>query len=133
MGGAVCVLRTRGACARRAFNYPAQLALDIDRIKVCLTTRSALKARQKARAIVLSTDRAVSGAQHILTAGQRLDAAVEQVSRARDDGDPTALRAAEILKEQRLLDYRLATLPERLAPVLESLIVASTAVSQRAR
>ncbi|WP_326742793.1 hypothetical protein [Streptomyces sp. NBC_01768] len=82
---------------------------------------------------MLSTDRAVSGAQHILTAGQRLDAAVEQVSRARDDGDPTALRAAEILKEQRLLDYRLATLPERLAPVLESLIVASTAVSQRAR
>ncbi|MFD4949872.1 hypothetical protein ACFWNT_47250, partial [Streptomyces sp. NPDC058409] len=95
--------------------------------------RCALKARQKASAIVLHTDRAVSGAQLIIAAGQRLATAVDQVSRARAAGDPTVLRAAEILKEQSLLDYRLATLPERLAPVLESLIDASTAVSQRVR
>ncbi|MCX5103545.1 hypothetical protein [Streptomyces sp. NBC_00439] len=82
---------------------------------------------------MLSIDRAVSGAQLILAAGKRLDAAADQTSRARAVGDPTVLRAAEILKEQCLLDYRLATLPERLAPVLESLIAASTAVSQRAR
>ncbi|MFI5702647.1 hypothetical protein ACIA78_21695 [Streptomyces xanthochromogenes] len=96
-----------------------------------MTIRIALKARQEASAIVLSTDRAVFGAQFILAAGQRLDAVVDQVSPARVDGDPTALRAAEILKEC-LLDQRLATLPERLAPVLESLIDASTAVSQQA-
>ncbi|MFJ5725501.1 hypothetical protein [Streptomyces sp. NPDC093149] len=82
---------------------------------------------------MLHTDRAVSGAQLIIAAGQRLDTAVDQVSRARAAGDPTALRAAEILKEQCLLDYRLAALPERLAPVLESLITASTSISQRAR
>ncbi|MFF8917495.1 hypothetical protein ACF08M_30345 [Streptomyces sp. NPDC015032] len=98
-----------------------------------MTTRSALKARQEESTIVLPTDRAVSGAQFIILAGERLDAAVGQVSRARAAGDPTVLRAAEILKEQRLLDYRLATLPERLAPMLESLIDASKAVPQRAR
>ncbi|MFC9755198.1 hypothetical protein [Streptomyces sp. NPDC056921] len=82
---------------------------------------------------MLHTDRAISGAQLIIAAGQRLDDAVDQVSRARAAGDPAVLRAAEILKEQSLLDYRLTTLPERLAPVLESLIDANTAVSQRAR
>ncbi|MEV7952900.1 hypothetical protein [Streptomyces sp. NPDC088141] len=82
---------------------------------------------------MLSTGRAVSGTQFILAAGQRLDSAVEQVSRARASGDPAVLDASEALKEQCLLDYRLATIPERLVPVLESLIAASTAGTPQAR
>ena len=80
----------------------------------------------------LTVEQAITRARHMLAAGQRLTSAADKVSETRNA--PAAIRAAaEDVREHELLNYRVATIPDTLQPVLEVLILAAAngAISPR--
>jgi len=80
----------------------------------------------------LTTEQAITRARHMLAAGRRLTSAAEKVSETRNA--PAAVSAAaENVREHELLNYRVATIPDSLEPVLEALILAAAngAISPR--
>jgi hypothetical protein len=72
----------------------------------------------------LTTGQAIDRARRMIAPGEKLTRAADTVTEFR----PGAARdGAEEIKEQRLLDYRVTTMPTDLAPVLEALIQAASA------
>ena len=71
----------------------------------------------------LTTEQAVTRARQMIENGRKLSQAADAVTDAR--GGET-VRAAEILKDERLLSYRVTTIPDTLTPVLEALIAAAS-------
>lgn len=78
----------------------------------------------------LTTEQAIARARIILGSGQKLTRAADALSEARITSDQAA---AEQLKEHQLLNYRVNTVPDTLAPILEALILAASngAISPR--
>lgn len=73
----------------------------------------------------MRTAQAVSRARLILRSGVQLEEAAAQLSRTRRENKPRDIvGAAESLKEDALLNYRLSSMPENLRPVLEALLTA---------
>ncbi|MCB5280346.1 hypothetical protein [Arthrobacter sp. ES1] len=71
----------------------------------------------------ITTEQAIARARYMLAAGQRLTNAADKVSETRNA--PAAVNAAaEGVREHELLNYRVATIPGALEPVLEALILA---------
>lgn len=71
----------------------------------------------------LTTEQAVTRARQMIESGRKLSQATDAVTDARSG---EAVRAAEILKDERLLSYRVTTIPDTLTPVLEALIAAAS-------
>lgn len=78
----------------------------------------------------LTTRQAIDRARIILSSGQNLTHAADAVSESRASSDRAA---AEQIKETRLLNYRVNTVPDTLGPILEALILAAAngAISPR--
>lgn len=76
----------------------------------------------------LTTIQAIDRARWMIDSGQKLAQAAEAVSDAQGH---TARSAAEELKETQLLNYRVATVPDSLEPVLEALIKAASLPTHR--
>ncbi|MFJ2662622.1 hypothetical protein [Arthrobacter koreensis] len=70
----------------------------------------------------MTTEQAIDRARRVIEQGKKLTEAADAVTEMRSTD---AVRAAEAVKEVRLLDYRVMTIPSTLAPVLEVLIAAA--------
>lgn len=73
-------------------------------------------------AVNLTTEQALIRARRMLDSARKLEQAAEQVAEART---PNLRDAAEEIKDNRLLDHRVATTPDVLIPVLEALMLAA--------
>jgi UDP-N-acetylmuramyl pentapeptide synthase len=71
----------------------------------------------------ITTEQAIARARIILESGQKLTRAADAVSEARLSSDRAA---AEQVKDGRLLNYRINTVPDALTPILEALMLAAS-------
>lgn len=78
----------------------------------------------KTSTIPLTTEAAITRARRMIDSGLQLTRAADTVTASRGSDERNA---AEQLKDARLLDYRVSTIPEALKPVLEALIRAASA------
>lgn len=79
-------------------------------------------------AVNLTTEQALIRARRMLDSARKLEQAAEQVAEART---PNLRDAAEEIKDNRLLDHRVATTPDALIPVLEALMLAAVQADTR--
>ncbi|MCU6481310.1 hypothetical protein [Arthrobacter sp. A2-55] len=86
------------------------------------------RTQQRDSHMPITTEQAIARARLILQTGQQLREATRTVDDThREYGDRSSLtRAAEDLKENRLLGYRVTTVPDALGPILEALIQAAS-------
>lgn len=74
----------------------------------------------------LSTESAIRRAQTILASGTVLMNAAENLARAQRENKPNhVVEAAEVMRDDALLDYRVSSAPDTLAPILAALILAA--------
>ena len=71
----------------------------------------------------LTTEAAIARARIMISRGEKLNLAADTLTTSRGTEQR---RAAELMKDARLLDYRLVTMPDALEPVLEALIRAAS-------
>lgn len=71
----------------------------------------------------LTIDSAVSRAQRIIKAGKQLQESAEQLARSQRENKPNnIIEAAETMRDDALLSYRIVSIPKDLLPVLELLL-----------
>lgn len=71
---------------------------------------------------LMTTEQAVARARRMIEQGQKLTDAANAVTELRSTD---AAQGAEAMKEARLMNYRVTTIPDALTPVLEALIAAA--------
>lgn len=73
----------------------------------------------------LTLTQASNRAQMVIASANKLTRAAEALSDANQSRNPQRIDAAELLRDNALLNHRIGTTPEQLLPILQTLLAAA--------
>lgn len=73
----------------------------------------------------LTLTQASNRAQMVIASANKLTRAAETLSDANQSRNPQLIDAAELLRDNALLNHRIGTTPEQLLPILQTLLAAA--------